>query len=183
MIERPHNQGINRPHACRTERKQIANRRKLQNKLSIQHNKHHANKRNHTPENLSLAKAFALVNEPAKNHRQKWIRADNQRDIARWRNRERRILRPKVKRATREPAQAQNQFVLPVFTTELFMRHREQQQVRHRKAQRENLHRRKTVIQKHLRAHKTRAPKRNRSNRKGVPKSETVTGRFHHHQR
>ena len=118
-------QGINRPHACRTEREQIANRRKLQNKLSIQHNKHHTDKRNHTPENLSLAKAFTLVNEPAKNHRQKWIRADNQRDIARRRNRKRRILCPKVKRATREPTQAQNQLVLPVFATEFFMSHGE----------------------------------------------------------
>ena len=174
MIERPYNQGINRPHACRTEREQIANRRKLQNKLSIQHNKHHPDKRNHTTENLSPAKAFALVNEPAKNHRQKWIRADNQRDIARRRNRKRRILCPKVKSATRKPAQAKNQFMLPVFATEPFMSHRKQQQVRHRKAQRKNLHRRESVIQEHLRAHEARAPERNRPNRKGMPKRKTT---------
>ena len=174
MIEWPYNQGINRPHARRAECQQIAHRGKFQNKLSIQHHKHHPDKRNHTSENLPLAKPLALVNEPAKNHRQKRIRADDQRNIARWRKRKRCILRPEVKRATRKPTHKQNQFVLPVFATELFMRSRQKQQVRHHEPQRENLHRRKSVIQEHLRAHETRAPKEDSHDSENVPKGKAA---------
>ena len=119
---------------------------------------------------MTFTESFALVNESTKNHDQQRIRADNERHIARRRNRKRRVLRPKVKRATRKPAYEQNQFVLPVFAAELLMRNCEKQKVRHHESKRENLHRRELVVQKHLRAHETRAPKGDGYNRKHVPK-------------
>ena len=71
----------------------------------------------------------------------------------------------------------------PVFTAELLVGCREQDQVGDRESQRKNLHRAEAVIQEHLRAHETRAPERNRRDGEDMPEGHVVARGCHRCQR
>jgi hypothetical protein len=61
------------------------------------------------------------------------------------------------------------------------MTSQKQNQIRHHKSKRKNLHRRKIIAQQNLSANKTRAPKHNRKKRQKVPNrtSRILTNNFH----
>ena len=73
--------------------------------------------------------------------------------------------------------------MLPFLATELLVRCYEQQQVRDHESQRENLHGGKAVVQKHLRAHETRAPEGDGPDGEQVPKSHVVARGSHRGER
>lgn len=69
--------------------------------------------------------------------------------------------------------------MLPVFSAELAVRCREENQVGDRESQREYLHGAESVVQQHLRAYETRAPEGNRRDGENMPEGEGVAGGNH----
>ena len=157
-MKRPDGKRIDCPHACGTESEHVAERRKLQDELSVQNDEYHPDKRNEASENLPLAEAFALVDDAPENHDEERVRADDERNVAGGRKSEGRVLRPEVQGASGDAANEEYQFVFPLFATELLVACCEQNQGRDYEADGENFHGGKLVVQKHLGAHETRAP-------------------------
>lgn len=120
-MKRPDGKRIDCPHAGRTESEHVAERRKFQDELSVQNHENHSDKCDETSENLPLAEAFALVDDAAENHDKERVRADDERNVAGGRKSEGRVLRPKVQGTPGDAADEQDEFVLPLFATELLV--------------------------------------------------------------
>ena len=78
---------------------------------------------------MSLAEAFALVEDSAENHGQECAGTDDERDVARGRKRKGCIFCPEIERASGDAANKQEEFVLPAFATELAVPYRKEYQV------------------------------------------------------
>ena len=76
---------IDGPYKRRADCQEVTERGKLQDELPVQHHEYHADERDEASENLSPAEPFALVEETAENHDEKWCDADNKRDVTGWR--------------------------------------------------------------------------------------------------